>query len=120
AAFKFDDLVTTGKTTGDTDGAHGRFGTRGNQSHFFNGRHQIADGFCNLYFSRSGSTITQAEIKLVLQGFDYRGVTVSQNQRAPCAYIIYIAIVVFVVQPWSFGMVEEQGCTTYTPEGAYR
>jgi len=83
AAFKFDNFVTAGKTTGQTDGAHGRFGTGVHHAHHIHGRDQFSHQRRHFDFHLGW----RAETQTALRRFDDRvtdsRVVMSQYHRAP-------------------------------------
>src|SRR5690606_28630596 len=118
AALELHDLVTTGITPGQTDGAHGCFGSGSHQTDLLDRRHQLTDGLRDDDFCFGRGAIAQTLFKLALQRRDNSRVSMTENQWPPRANIIYVAIAIRVGQPGAFSPLKEQGIAADTTKRA--
>src|SRR5438876_1480932 len=93
-AVELNDLVAASKSACQPDGRHGRFCAAADHSHFLDGGNPFADELRHFHLQR----IRNSKTETALRGFAYcidnhfRGMT--QNRRAPTAYVIDVFILI--------------------------
>ena len=120
AAFKFQNLVSSGVSSGGAEGAHGGFGTGVDHAHFFNGRVYLVDEFGNFRFQKGGCAVAGASFSGCLDGFDDGGMGVAQDHGAPGAYVVDVGIAVDVGDVGAVGFPDEGRRTAHVGIGADR
>jgi hypothetical protein len=108
AAFELDDAVATGETTGQANGAHGRFGAGADHAYHFHRRYERAHQISHLGFHLGRRAVGQAVFKLLAHRVQDVRVAVAEDHRAPRTDVIDITLVVFVGDVGAFSVLEEQ------------
>ncbi|MNB84445.1 hypothetical protein D3C75_313060 [compost metagenome] len=119
AAFELDDFIATGKATGQTDGAHGRFGTGVHHAHHIHGRHQFGHQRGHFHFHLGW----RAEAQAALGCFNHRiadtRVVMAKHHRAPGADVVDIGFAIHIVQVRAIGTFDKQRCTAHAGKSTY-
>ena len=97
AAFKFDEFLTPGIASGQTDGAHGSLGTGVDHAHHIHRGVGVNDHFrhadLNFRWSAVGVALSQRFIDAVVISIR----SMAENQRPPGADIVRVFISIRVV-----------------------
>src|SRR5207302_9133960 len=96
AAIKLDDLVEPGKSAGQANARHRRFGSAVDHSDFFDRRHPLANQLGHFEFERIWNSKTQSVRGRVAHGIDNYFWRVTKNRRSPAADVIDVFLSVDV------------------------
>src|SRR5690606_16730785 len=120
AALELDDLVAAGVAACQANRTHGRFGAGADHAHHVHRRHQLAHLLGHLYLDGGRCTKAQAVGNGVLYGSNDVGIAVTENQWAPGADVVDIAVVVFVKQVRALAAVKKYRLAADTAKSAHR
>ena len=120
AAFELDEFAAPGRTAGQADGAHRRFGTRADQAHHVHAGHVFQDLFGQLHLALGGCAKGETFGQCFLHRLHHRRVAVAQDHRAPGADVVGVALAVGIPHIGTLGAADEAGGAADSLEGAYR
>ena len=113
AADTFDDEIATGHRPGETDGAHGGFGTAVDESHHLNGGQCGGDGGGELSFSLGWRTVTgTAPDRFGERGHDAL-IRMPDNHRPVTSDVVDVFIAIEIRDKAAFGPLNEQRPSTH-------
>ena len=120
AAREFDDFVSSCDTTGDANGAHGRFGAAAYESHTLHARNSSDDEFREMRLHFGWRSERSSSRGSLADSVDHLGVGMAEDHRPPGADVIDVAIAIDIKKVLCFCTLDkERGAThcTKSPGG---
>ena len=118
AATKFEDVVALGDAAGEADGGHGGFGAAGDEADFFERGDGAIDEGGEFDFEFGGDAEAGAAGGLGGDGLRDLRIGVAEQERAPGADEIEVAVAVGVVKILGFAVVDDERVGLDGAEGA--
>ena len=120
ATFEFNDFVATGKTTGQADSAHRRFGAGVHHAHHIHGRDQFGHQLRHFHFHFGRCAKAQTTFGGFNHGIADRRMVMAQHHRPPGTDIIDIGFAINIVQISAVRFFDKQWSAAHAGKGANR
>ncbi len=120
AADELDDLGAPREGTGETNGRHGGFGSRVDQPDDVERRHHLADALGDVDLGLRRCTKAGAARRRLLDGLDDARVRVAEEQRAPGADVVDVAVAVDVADARAGAILHEHRVAADGAKGTHR
>ena len=120
ATVKFQDKLTTGKRTRETDSTHRRFRPGIHESDLFDIRQGRAEEFGKLDFEIGRRSEACASIEAFKHSIPQECGIMSENERTPRKHVIDVTILVRVVKICAISASNEKWLAAHLAKGAHR
>ena len=95
-AGKFDNQVPARKSAGETDGTHGGFGARIDETDFVDAGNGFDDSFRQLILRRCGCSEAGSPLQAFFDSRFHRGMGMAEDHRSPRSDVIDVAVAVHI------------------------
>ena len=96
--FEFDDLISFRVSPCQAERAHGRFGAGVDKPHRLYGRDRVDDHFREIHLDLGGRAVAGALLHGLSDRIEDLWMGVAEDQRSPRAYVIGVAMVIYIEQ----------------------